>query len=135
MSPLDHPPLLQTDKLLMISHMEMMFGPRVYDLWIYSRKGGTPHYLMLHTSQEKADKWFGGGRFWQIPGDFYKENESTLDSIKNLLSTLTLEAKSIWCCEYVYTIYNRRFDRIQIIPVFAAEVETEKQIPLTWEHS
>lgn len=111
------------------------FGPKTFDLWIYHRCDSEPKYLMMHTSQEKADKWFGGGRFWQIAGEFYQEGESTLDGIKRNLKDFGLTPKSIWCCEYVYTIYNRRFDSIQIIPVFAAEVAEPRQIPLTWEHS
>ena len=111
------------------------FGPDVFDLWLFHRKEGDPRYLLLHTSQEKADKWFGGGRFWQIMGDFLKENEKTQEGIDRHLDDLGLSAKSVWCCEFVYTIYNRRFDGIQIVPVFAAEVEEPGEIALTWEHS
>ncbi len=35
----------------------------VFDLWGFHRDQGVPRHLMLHTSQAKADKWFGGGRF------------------------------------------------------------------------
>lgn len=111
------------------------FGPKVFDLWIYHRCDGEAKYLIMHTSQEKADKWFGGGRFWQIPGDSYQEGEATAEAIQRNLREFGLKPKSVWCCEYVYTIYNRRFDGIQIIPVFAAEVVEPKTIDLTWEHS
>lgn len=113
----------------------MKFGPRVFDLWIYSRSAGEARYLLMLTSQEKADKWFGGGRFWQVPGDFYGEGEETVAAIRRHLRDFALEASSIWACEHVYTIWNRRFDAIQIIPVFAAEVTEPREIPLTWEHS
>lgn len=115
-----------------ISHT---FGPKVFDLWIYHRRDGEARYLLMHTSQEKADKWFGGGRFWQVPGDFYEEGEGTLAAIRRHLGDLGLDPVSVWACEYVYTIWNRRFDAIQIIPVFAAEVAGPVAIPLTWEHS
>ena len=110
-------------------------GPKVFDLWVYYPQKGEPRYLLLHTSQEKADKWFGSGRFWQIPGDFIKPHESMIEGIRRHLDSLGLKARSVWACEYVYTIYNRRFDSIQIIPVFAAEVSSPKDIPLSWEHS
>jgi hypothetical protein len=42
----------------------------VFDLWIFTRSGRQPTYLLLRTSQEKAGRFFGGARFWQIPGDF-----------------------------------------------------------------
>jgi hypothetical protein len=42
----------------------------VIDVWVFRRGPDGVRYLLLHTSQEKADRWFGGGRFWQIPGAF-----------------------------------------------------------------
>jgi hypothetical protein len=38
------------------------------DLWIFARSEAEPTYLLLRASQEKAERFFGGGRFWQIPG-------------------------------------------------------------------
>jgi hypothetical protein len=46
-----------------------------------------------------------------------------------------LTIKSLWTVEHTYTIYNRRRQNLEIIPVFAAEVEGDGEIPLTWEHS
>jgi hypothetical protein len=42
------------------------------DLWVFSKDADTSRYLLLQTSQEKADRWFGGGRFWQIPGPTFR---------------------------------------------------------------
>ena len=41
----------------------------VFDVWVYRRDADAVRYLLMHTSQEKADRWFNGGRFWQIPSD------------------------------------------------------------------
>ncbi len=46
-----------------------------------------------------------------------------------------LRARSLWAVEHIYTIYNRRYDEIMIVPVFAAEVTGTPNVPLTWEHS
>lgn len=113
----------------------MKLMTNVFDLWVFCREESISRYLMLHTSQEKADKWFGGGRFWQIPGEFLEDGEKTIDGISRCLANLKLSPKSIWACEHVYTIYNRRFDSLQIIPVFAAEISKLQNIPLSWEHS
>jgi hypothetical protein len=113
----------------------MNLNINVFDLWTYHLADGEPKYLMMQTSQEKADKWFGGGRFWQIPGDFFRDDEDTIASIKRSLSDYNLTPKSIWTVEHTYTIYNRRRNAIEILPVFAAEVEYTNDIPLTWEHS
>jgi NUDIX domain len=107
------------------------------DIWVYYKKGSEIRYLLLHTSQEKADKWFGGGRFWQIPGEYGQENESPIDVIQKALKKLGLNPKAIWAVEHCYTIFNRRFNNIRIIPVFAAEVDwnENQRVNLTWEHA
>ena len=107
----------------------------VFDLWIFCRAGGATRYLLFHTSQEKADKWFGGGRFWQVSGEFLAEGETALEGIRRCLKDLRIEPVAIWAAEHVYTIYNRRFDALQVVPVFAAEVASPVDVPLTWEHS
>lgn len=40
-----------------------------------------------------------------------------------------------WAVEHVYPIYNRRFDSMMLIPVFAVEVDRTQGITLDWEHS
>jgi 8-oxo-dGTP pyrophosphatase MutT (NUDIX family) len=39
-----------------------------------------------------------------------------------LMRGFGLEVAGIWAAEHVYTIYNRRFEAMQVIAVFAAEV-------------
>jgi hypothetical protein len=113
----------------------MNLNTHVFDLWTYHLEDDEPKYLMLHTSQEKADKWFGGGRFWQIPGEFFAENEEVVDALNRCLNEFQLSPQSLWTVEHTYTIFNRRRKAIEIIPVFAAEVKKTMDIPLTWEHS
>lgn len=114
----------------------MKHSVKSFDLWIFHRDQGVPRYLMLHTSQEKADKWFGGGRFWQVPGDFFvSEDEGAVEAILRHLGDFKVEPKAIYASEYVYTIYNRRFDALQTVPVFAAELDGPFDITLTWEHA
>ncbi|MEJ1966575.1 MAG: NUDIX domain-containing protein [Gammaproteobacteria bacterium] len=105
------------------------------DLWVFCRDAGVARYLMLHTSQEKADRWFGGGRFWQIPGAFLSEGESVVSASRRCLTELALSARSIWAIEHVYPIYNRRYESLMLIPVFAAEVDRTDAVQLSWEHS
>ena len=38
-------------------------------------------FLLLHTSVEKATRYFNGGRFWQIPSDAVNNGESVTDAI------------------------------------------------------
>lgn len=105
------------------------------DVWAFTRDSDAVRYLLLHTSQEKADRFFNGGRFWQIPSGVVEQHESVVDASRRCLAELGLTAKSLWAVEHVYPIYNRRFDSMMLIPVFAAEVERTQNITLDWEHA
>lgn len=108
----------------------MDFAHNVFDVWVFHRRGAQIEYLLLHTSQEKADRFFAGGRFWQIPSDVVNEGESVTGAITRLLKGFGLTPSAIWAAEHVYTIYNRRFDAIQIIAVYAAEVRGDEALRL-----
>src|ERR671935_457704 len=82
------------------------------DLWVFVRAEEGSRYLLLHTSQEKADRFFGGGRFWQIPGSFVADGEDVVAALQRLLAELGLDAMDIWAVEHTYLIYNRRFDSL-----------------------
>ena len=113
--------------------MELRTDPM--DLWTFRRDADGVRYLLLHTSQEKADRFFNGGRFWQIPAALIARDETVVDASPRCLAELGLVAKSVWAVEHVYPIYNRRFDSLMLIPVFAAEVSRTDNITLDWEHS
>ena len=106
------------------------------DLWVFRRDADAVRYLLLHTSQEKADRWFGGGRFWQIPGALVASGETVVAAANRCLAELALSAESLWAVEHVYPIYNRRTESMILIPVFAAQVAREtRDVTLDWEHS
>jgi ADP-ribose pyrophosphatase YjhB (NUDIX family) len=100
----------------------VQFNPAVYDLWVFRRR---PHgeFLVLRTSQSKADRHFNGGRFWQIPSGFFQDGEAVSAAVDRELAPYGLTARTVWAAEHTYTIYNRRFDEIQIISVFAVETD------------
>ncbi len=113
----------------------MKFGANSFDLWIYRRDPDAIRYLPLRTSQEKADRWFNGGRFWQIPGEFVADEESIVTAADRCLAEYGVSALSLWAVEHTYTVYNRRRERVELILVLAAEVRPADTVPLTWEHS
>ena len=98
----------------------------VFDVWVFRLRTVQPEYLLLHTSQYKADHHFNGGRFWQIPSDFARDQEPMVPAIQRQLGGFGLTPTAIWAAEHVYTIYNRRFEAIQIISVFAARVDADE---------
>lgn len=112
----------------------MELQPGVFDVWAFRRNGGRVEYLLLHTSQLKADRYFNGGRFWQIPSD--KNDDQKIEiAIERKVCEFGLTPIGIWAAEHVYAIYNRRFACIQIISVFAAEVEGDAVTLDPVEHS
>ena len=113
----------------------MEFRTDVFDVWVYRRDADAVRYLLLHTSQEKADRWFNGGRFWQIPSDFVAANESLDQAARRCLSDYNIAAESLWAVEHSYTIFNRRFQNVQLILVLAGEVRGDCVVRLSWEHA
>lgn len=103
----------------------MNLEANVIDIWVFRRGGAggaEVEYLLLHTSQAKAERYFGGGRFWQIPSGVVEGDEPVEAAIARILGGLGVTTAGIWAAEHVYTIYNRRFACMQIIAVFAAEL-------------
>lgn len=113
----------------------MQYQVGAFDVWVYRKDADAFRYLLLHTSQDKADRWFNGGRFWQIPSDCAGEGETLAQAARRCLLGFGLAAESLWAVEHTYTIYNRRYENVQIILVLAAEVKTAAAVSLTWEHS
>ena len=101
----------------------MRLNAAVNDIWVFRRGNAGIEFLLLYTSQIKADRYFNGGRFWQIPSGIFQADESVPAAVDRELAPYGLNASAIWAAEHTYTIYNRRFHEIQIISVFAAEVE------------
>jgi len=94
----------------------------VFDVWTFQKSEEGTRFLLLHTSPEKADRYFNGGRFWQIPSGIVEDGEGIEDAIQRLLGRYGLRPKAIWAAEHAYLIYNRRFSQMQAIGVYAAEV-------------
>ena len=114
----------------------MRLNPSVYDLWLFRRRAHSVEFLVLHTSQAKADRYFNGGRFWQVVSGCFQDGDSVLGAIDRALTQLGLTAKAVWAAEHTYTIYNRRFEEIEIVSVFAVETDGSDFLQLDpQEHS
>ena len=113
----------------------MNLSANVIDIWVFRKGDGRVEYLLLHTSQMKADRYFNGGRFWQIPCGFVEDKETIVEAIERVLKEFGIEAASICAAEHAYTICNRRFEEMQIIGVYAAEAISESVILNPQEHS
>lgn len=113
----------------------MQYRTNAFDVWTFQRDRDAVRYLLLHTSQEKADRWFSGGRFWQIPTEFFGDDESVVDASCRCLADLGIAIRSLWSAEHAYTIYNRRREEVALVLVLAAEAQNAHPVKLSWEHS
>ena len=100
----------------------MRLSAGVFDVWVFRLQGAEVEFLLLRTSIAKANRYFNGGRFWQIPSNLVLDGEPITAAIDRLLNQFGLRAKTIWAGEHAYLIYNRRFEQMQAIGVYAAEV-------------
>ena len=107
----------------------------VFDVWTFQRQVDGIRFLLLYTSEEKAARHFNGGRFWQIPSGQVHDDESMTDAVRRVLGLFGLRAGAIWAAEHAYVIYNRRFEEMQAIGVFAAEVAASDITLTPSEHS
>ena len=112
--------------------MSLDFRTDFFDLWVFRRAGDGPEYLLLRTSQ---DRYFGGGRFWQIPTSSVGEREGLPGACRRLLKDTGVVPRGAWSADHVYSIYNRRYDAVCTIPVFVVEAGEGTSPVLTWEHS
>lgn len=101
----------------------MQLSANVFDVWVFRRRESHVEYLLLYTSVEKANRYFNGGRFWQIPSNAVGTGESITQAITRVIGSFGLQPKAIWAAEHAYLIYNRRFEEMQAIGVYAAEVQ------------
>jgi ADP-ribose pyrophosphatase YjhB (NUDIX family) len=101
----------------------MQLNHSVFDVWAFRRRSTGIEYLVLQSSELKAARFFNSGQFWQIPSGVFHDGETVPDALERALLAYELTAQSIWAAEHAYTIYNRRFDAIQIISVYAVEVD------------
>ena len=113
----------------------MELNHRVFDVWVFRRQSTGVEYLLLQTSELKAERYFNGGRFWQIPSGVIRDGETVPAALDRVLSGYALQAHGIWAAEHAYTIYNRRFHEIQIISVYAAELASGEPQLNPEEHS
>ena len=115
--------------------MPLDFSSDFFDLWVFRRTGNGVEYLLLHASQEKADRFFGGGRFWQVPTDAVGDDEKVADACRRLLNATGVEPTRAWSADHVYAIYSHRYEAVCVIPVFVAEAGAGTSPVLTREHS
>lgn len=102
---------------------------RVIDCHVFFRKNGIPTYLLMERS---GDVIYAGS--WRMVGGKIEGEEKAFETaVRELKEETGLSASRLWAVPYTNHFYEASKDRVNIIPVFAAEVHTQNVI-LSKEH-
>jgi 8-oxo-dGTP pyrophosphatase MutT (NUDIX family) len=89
------------------------------------------HFLVLQRAKE--EKLYPG--LWQIVTGTIKKNESALKAaMRELKEETGLSPKRCWTIPYVDTYFDLAKDTIQLVPVFAVELDPSSVLHLSSEH-
>jgi dATP pyrophosphohydrolase len=103
---------------------------RVIDCHVFFRKDGLPYYLLLQRSDEVI---YAGS--WRMVGGKIEAGETAYTSaLRELKEETGLSASRLWAVPYTNNFYEASKDRVNIIPVFAAEVLSQDAV-LSREHN
>lgn len=103
---------------------------RVIDCHVFFRKGEMPFYLLLQRSE---DVIYAGS--WRMVGGKIESGETAYTTaLRELKEETGLSASRLWTVPYTNNFYEASKDRVNIIPVFAAEVLSQN-VTLSKEHS
>lgn len=115
----------------------MIIHSNIFDIWTFYIGPDGPRFLLLHTSQEKADKWYNGGTFWQPPSAAVVEDAGDFSLSELMAGTLQLygqEAVRFFNADYTYTQFSSRRQGLEMVTVLGASVQSPLAVPLTWQH-
>ncbi|MCS7081383.1 MAG: NUDIX domain-containing protein [Bacteroidetes bacterium] len=103
---------------------------RVVDVYVYRIPDSEPEYLLLKRA---PDRPYAGT--WRMIGGKIREGESAWRAaLRELAEETALEPRRFWSVPSVNAFYEWAEDRLNLIPVFAAEVAPEARVRLSSEH-
>jgi len=89
------------------------------------------HFLVLQRAKE--EKLYPG--LWQIVTGTMKKNENAFKAaMRELKEETGLTPKRCWTIPYVDTYFDLVKDAIQLVPVFAVELDSSSTLHLSSEH-
>jgi dATP pyrophosphohydrolase len=104
---------------------------QVIEVCVFRKTVAGPEYLLLQRSA--AEKLFPN--IWQLVTGTIKHNEAALQAALRELSEETgLAVKRFWTVPFVDSYFDLPSDAIQVVPVFAVEVDGVAVVHLSAEH-
>ncbi len=103
---------------------------RVIDCHVFVRTAEGPRYLLM----QRASNVIYAGSWRMIGGKIDPGEKAWQTAVRELREETGLEAERLWSVPFVNSFYEAAHDRVNIIPVFTAEVISEKVV-LSAEHT
>lgn len=102
---------------------------RVIDCHVFFKKENVPYYLLMQRSEGVI---YAGS--WRMVGGKIEKGEKAYETaLRELKEETGLTASRLWAVPYINSFYEASKDRVNIIPVFAAEVRSQ-EVTLSKEH-
>ncbi len=104
---------------------------QIIEVCIFRRIAGEPQYLLLQRADD--EKLYPG--LWQIVTGSIKENENAdRAALRELEEETGLQPKRFWTVPIVDSYFDLRNDTVQMVPVFAVEIDAVLDVRLSHEH-
>jgi dATP pyrophosphohydrolase len=103
---------------------------RVIDCHVFVRTDAGPLYLLM----QRASNVIYAGSWRMIGGKIDPGEKAWQTAVRELREETGLETRRLWSVPFVNSFYEGVHDRVNVIPVFAAEVDSEKVV-LSAEHT
>jgi dihydroneopterin triphosphate diphosphatase len=104
---------------------------RMVEVCIFRWSGGETQYLLLQRADDK--ELYPG--IWQIVTGSVKENErAERAALRELEEETGLKLKRFWTVPILDSYFDIQNDAVQMVPIFAAEIDAMLNVHLSHEH-
>ena len=108
-----------------------MMTARMIEVCIFTINNNEPMYLLLRRSDK--ERIYPG--IWQfVTGSIEKGEKASNAALRELAEETGMKPKAFWVVPYINSFYDPGWDSVNLMPVFAAEVEPDKKPVLSAEH-
>jgi 8-oxo-dGTP pyrophosphatase MutT (NUDIX family) len=107
------------------------FRSEIMEIYIFRRSADAPEYLLLQRAHE--DRLYPD--MWQIITGTLDGKETALQcALRELFEETGLKYNKLWVVPATDSFYDHQRDVVQVMPVFAVEVDGEAEPKLSREH-